>query len=85
MGQEMTQALMPPLPMYRMVKDLLGRTPGWFRAHKDELEKAGFPKPLPVTGLYDPQHVIAWRQAQFTITSRGQAAPADLASLHGGA
>jgi hypothetical protein len=69
--------------MSRMVKQCLGRSMGWFRAHKDELEKAGFPKPLAVTGLYDPDHVMAWRAAQNSITQQANS-PVDLGALHGG-
>lgn len=77
----MNQAHMPPMPAHRIAKEYLGRSVVWFRQHRAELEAAGFPKPLPVTGLYDPAHVLAWRQAQFKMTA-SQASTADLAGLH---
>lgn len=49
-----------PISAARVAKDLLGKSPGWFYAHKTELEAVGFPKPLPVVKRYWPAAVRAW-------------------------
>jgi hypothetical protein len=49
-----------PISAARVAKDLLGKSPGWFYAHRPELEAAGFPKPLPVIGRYWPPAVQVW-------------------------
>jgi hypothetical protein len=38
----------------------LRRTSAWFYAHRDDLEVAGFPKPVPVVGRYNIAAVQAW-------------------------
>lgn len=54
----MTQAR--PISAARVAKEMLGRSPGWFALHRAELERHGFPKPLPVLSTYLPGAVQAW-------------------------
>jgi hypothetical protein len=49
-----------PLTAAQMAKTMLKRTPGWFYAHRQIMEKAGFPKPIPIVGKYHPGAVQAW-------------------------
>lgn len=58
-----------PISGARVAKELLGRSPAWFSQHRPELEKAGFPRPLPVLHSYLPSAVRAW------LDSQGAAAP----------
>ena len=46
----------------------LGRSPGWLRQHRAELEAQGFPPPLPLRLGYDPE--AAW---QNTLDQRAAA------------
>jgi len=38
----------------------LGRSTSWLASHAPELEKAGFPRPLPMVGGYDKQSLDTW-------------------------
>lgn len=38
----------------------LGRSASWLADHSGKLEKAGFPKPLPLVGGYDKQAIDRW-------------------------
>jgi hypothetical protein len=58
-----------PISGARVAREMLGRSPAWFTQHRPELEKAGFPKPLPVLHSYLPSQVTAW------LVSQGAAAP----------
>ena len=49
-----------PISAARMARTMLGRSPGWLREHRGQLEAAGFPKPLPVLGTYLPSQVRLW-------------------------
>lgn len=49
-----------PLSAAAVARLILGRSPSWFYSHRDELEKAGFPQPLPVVNRYDPEAIKAW-------------------------
>lgn len=49
-----------PISAARVARDLLGKSPGWFYAHRTDLEARGFPKPVPVIGRYWPPAVRAW-------------------------
>lgn len=50
----------------------LGRSASWLADHSGELEKAGFPKPLPLVGGYDKQAIDRWIDGLS-----GQHAPGD--------
>jgi predicted DNA-binding transcriptional regulator AlpA len=56
----MTAAPLPRLLTVRDVCRMLRRTSGWFYKHREELEAAGFPKPVPVIGRYDAEAIDAW-------------------------
>jgi hypothetical protein len=47
-----------PISGARVAREMLGRSPAWFTQHRPELEKAGFPKPLPVLNAYMPSVVL---------------------------
>jgi hypothetical protein len=51
---------LPPVPASYVARQLLGRSPAWFTVHRGELEAAGFPKPIPVSGRYRLQDVQVW-------------------------
>lgn len=38
----------------------LGRSRSWFYEHRKELERQGFPAPLPIVDRWDPAAVDAW-------------------------
>ena len=62
-----------PLPAHRIAA-MLGRSPQWFAQHRAELEARGFPKPLPVVGLYNPAAVQVWLDsAGGTVPQSGSA------------
>lgn len=42
----------------------LGRSRSWFYQHRDELEKRGFPAPIPVSKRWDPDAIDAWKARQ---------------------
>ena len=44
--------------------DYLGRSVGWFVAHKAELIERGFPPKLPIIDLYDRAAVDRWLDQQ---------------------
>lgn len=70
------------LPAHRVATLLLKRSPDWFRRKRAELERAGFPEPVPVVGKYSVKAVREWLEAP---QRRGKAkGPADLAGLHNG-
>jgi hypothetical protein len=48
----------------RDVIRLLRRTSGWFYANREELERQGFPTPIPIVGHYDAKAVNAWLDRQ---------------------
>lgn len=58
-----------PISGARVAKEMLGMSPAWFTQHRGELEKAGFPRPLPVLHRYLPSAVQAW------LVTQGAAAP----------
>jgi hypothetical protein len=58
-----------PISGARVARELLNRSPSWFTQHRAALEKAGFPRPLPVLHSYLPSAVHAW------LVSQGAAAP----------
>jgi hypothetical protein len=44
----------------QMARTLLKRSPGWFYAHREEMERAGFPKRIPIVDKYHGGAVQAW-------------------------
>lgn len=58
-----------PISGAQVAKEMLGRSPSWFVQHRADLERAGFPKALPVLHSYLPSAVRAW------LDSQGAAAP----------
>jgi predicted DNA-binding transcriptional regulator AlpA len=42
----------------------LGRSRSWFYEHREELEKKGFPPPIPVSKRWDPGAIDAWKDHQ---------------------
>lgn len=58
-----------PISGARVAREMLGRSPAWFTLHRPDLEKAGFPKPLPVLHSYLPSAVREW------LVMQGAAAP----------
>ena len=49
----------------REVCRLIRRSPGWFTAHKAELEAHGFPSPVSVIGHYDEKAIERWIEQQW--------------------
>lgn len=49
-----------PISASEVARRFLGRSPGWFTAHRDDLEKKGFPQPIAVSGRYRVDQVQAW-------------------------
>ena len=41
----------------------LGRSATWLLEHRNDLEKTGFPRPLPLVGGYDKAKVDAWLES----------------------
>lgn len=54
----------PPFPRRllraREVAAVLGRSVDWWRKNRRALEEAGFPRPVPGIGLWDPAAIEAW-------------------------
>jgi hypothetical protein len=46
-----------PISGARVAREMLSRSPAWFTMHRAELERAGFPKALPVLNAYYPPAV----------------------------
>lgn len=56
-----------PVPLAGLAP-LLGRSKLWVERNIKTLrDKHGFPRPLPVVGLYDPAAVRAWKDRQANI------------------
>ena len=51
----------------------LGRSRSWFYEHRDELEKKGFPPPIPVCNRWDPTAIDAWKDRQTRMVQTVQA------------
>jgi hypothetical protein len=58
-----------PISGARVAKEMLGMSPAWFTLHRAELEKMGFPTPIPVLNRYLPSAVQEW------LVMKGRAAP----------
>lgn len=61
----------------RAVAKRLGRSLSWFYAQRAELERAGFPPPLPVTRRWNATAIDAWRGCQSRMPAAAAAHVAD--------
>jgi predicted DNA-binding transcriptional regulator AlpA len=50
----------------------LGRSRSWFYEHRAELERCGFPLPLPVVRRWNPPAVDAWVDAGGKMIGTGR-------------
>ena len=70
-----------PLSAAAVARDILGRSPSWFYAHRADLESAGFPPPLPVVNRYDPEAVRIWMRRASGLDPQDNGKVADRAIL----
>lgn len=73
-----------PISAARVARDMLGRSPAWFTQHRADLEKAGFPRPLPVLHSYLPSAVRAWLDSQGAAAPKSDSFDKGLERLLGG-
>ena len=67
-GKRLRQVLAPRLMNAQQTADYLGRSLSWFQAHRPDLERNGFPQPVPFIGSWDRRAVDHWLDRQGGLT-----------------